>query len=210
VTFGFPARRLRIMSPSRGLGQAMWSWFSGEFAKSSLAEIGWATWGFVPQFVPHTPTQESVQCRPAGLVRSRSGASGRSRVTYPSTTKPCSGPRSAAVRRETPKSSSSRFVARAERGVGAPPVVALVEPLAAPRGGPRSRPFAPPRPTPHQSLVEALHLPSVSLPVAIPTPFKPLKIPAGESGDRPGAVLRRAGGAAGMNDLGRRGGGDRS
>jgi hypothetical protein len=23
-------------------------------AKSDLAEIGWATWGFVPHFVPHT------------------------------------------------------------------------------------------------------------------------------------------------------------
>jgi hypothetical protein len=27
--------------------------FQAVFAESSLAEIGWATWGFVPHFVPH-------------------------------------------------------------------------------------------------------------------------------------------------------------
>lgn len=41
------------MTPRRGIRRAMRAGFQAKSAESGLAAIGWATWSFVPHFVPH-------------------------------------------------------------------------------------------------------------------------------------------------------------
>jgi hypothetical protein len=67
VTFGFLQRRLRIMSPRRGLCLAMWGWVSGGFDEFGL---GWNRLDYVGLRAPFRAPQAQGTVGPAAAFRS--------------------------------------------------------------------------------------------------------------------------------------------